>query len=155
MKFWLKQFTHTHTHTHTTEIFSVEGHNFDKTLKGKLEVIDSQCIDVAQWFCVNCVCLVSFDWFRSVDVNGAVLIFRFLLSHQIHHGVGRMVRYPLPPGHQTCKKKTSIRHGDSPANDIWWWSMDICSNLFTWWPAREWHLVVADSTHPTGMLSCF
>ena len=42
---------------------------------------------------------------------------------------------------------------------MWWWSLETCSNLFTWRPTlsnthQYWHLVVsteAGGTHPTGM----
>ena len=53
----------------------------------------------------------------------------------------------------------------SPAADIWWSSLETCSNLFAWgptpppvlissgghWNTYSWQ---AGGTHPTGMLSC-
>ena len=69
----------------------------------------------------------------------------------MHHEKGHMVGHPSPgkvrwgppylpqditllPGHQTC---------GPPTSDIWWWSLETCSNLFIWVFSREWHLVVA------------
>ena len=50
------------------------------------------------------------------------------------------------------------------ASDIWWWSLETCSNLLIrgspgsdiwWWPLKLKHLrFQAGGTHPTGMLSC-
>ena len=58
----------------------------------------------------------------------------------MHHGIGRMVRYPSPP---------DIRPGTNyplpPATDIWYSTLETCSNLFNWGtpPLQEWFLVAA------------
>ena len=66
---------------------------------------------------------------------------------------------PCPP--------PDIRPGNLPllpATDIWWLSLETCSNVFTRRPMPSpywyWHLVVATKTckvgkYHTGMLSCF
>ena len=52
-----------------------------------------------------------------------------------------------------------------PAINIWWSSLETCSNWFTWGPTSHqyWHLVVphrntygwqAGDTHPSAMLTC-
>ena len=49
-----------------------------------------------------------------------------------------------------------------PTSEIWWPSLETCSNFFTWGPlpvltsgGRSTHGWQAGGTHPTGMLSCF
>ena len=49
-----------------------------------------------------------------------------------------------------------------PVTDIWWLSLETCSNLFTWWPTPTQSPLVltpsgghlAGGTHPTAILSC-
>ena len=50
----------------------------------------------------------------------------------------------LPPPHPP----PDIRTGDLPLpNDIWWWSLETCLNLFIWGPTPlEWHLVEVTET---------
>ena len=69
-------------------------------------------------------------------------------------------RWPLPMMHWNMGTCTT---------DIWWSSLDTCSNLFTWGPntplppavvistGGHWNMYSwqADGRHPTGMLSCF
>ena len=45
----------------------------------------------------------------------------------------------------------------TPVTDIWWWSLDICSNMFTWETTRpshhwHWHLVLV--TEAGILLEC-
>ena len=72
-----------------------------------------------------------------------------------------------PPIPQPCPHpfKTWDLTVHTPANDIWWPSLETCSSLFTselppstsadtWWLLRHVRSTQADGTHPTGMLSC-
>ena len=77
----------------------------------------------------------------------------------IRHGT------PLIPALSPCKwHSPPARRGSYPVTDIWWTSLETCSNLFTWahpFP-QYWHiwwslkhvLLEGGSTHPTRMLSC-
>ena len=82
----------------------------------------------------------------------------------MHHVIGHMVGHPprksrvgYPRGKGQIgypfHPPLDIRPVDPPARDIWWWSLETCSNFLTRGPPER-HLVVADGTHPTGMLSC-
>ena len=69
-----------------------------------------------------------------------------------------------------CRFPLDIRHGTTltlpPASDIWWASLETCSNLLPWGPLSPPHPLVltsgsrcsycwqAGGTHPIGMLSC-
>ena len=91
------------------------------------------------------------------------------MVHHMHYWIGHMVGYPLSlPRHQTWRPTSPSppplpapplppRHQiwdlpPSPATDIWWSSLETCSNLFTWGPnpQRYWHLVQATKTCPVG-----
>ena len=86
----------------------------------------------------------------------------------MHHATSHMVRYipdivsrELPPSPEHCTQ-TPI-----PTCDIWWRSLETCSNLFIWGPTpypktnvQSWQQKMkqlgfqAAGMHPTGMLSC-
>ena len=59
----------------------------------------------------------------------------------MHHGISRMVGYPLPD----TAPPPDTRPGDLPwtseyplpASDNSWWSLETCSNLFIWGASPE------------------
>ena len=56
---------------------------------------------------------------------------------------GKVTWYGIPWKGQVGYPSPDIRSGGPPASDIWWLSLETCSNLFTWTPSPEQHLVVA------------
>ena len=65
--------------------------------------------------------------------------------HPRHQIWGTTPPLPTPP-------YTNITPGDiSPASDIWWWSLQTCSNLLIWGPTSKWHLVVTTEHMWCGM----
>ena len=101
---------------------------------------------------------------------------RVSVCHSVHRVVGTAyaswdrsqgrVALPLPP-----LPPLDIRPGDlPPTTDIWWISLETCSNLFTWGPTppppppqpvltsgdghQNTYGWQAGGTHPTGVVSC-
>ena len=86
----------------------------------------------------------------------------FHMCLSVHKG---LPVWPLPMMHWTSLKSypLDIRFR-TPASDIYWWSLETCSNLFIWGPhgassgGGRWnwsnYRFQAGGTYPTGILSC-
>ena len=102
---------------------------------------------------LNLVLKWSNRWWPVLKRSCRRVVFSVVfVCHSVHGGWGPFGHYPWGIGHYqtgTLWTWTSL-YRDPPTSDIWWLSLETCSNLFTsgdyGWQAGD--------THPTAALSC-
>ena len=85
----------------------------------------------------------------------------------MHHGISHIPTPGSNPSENTPSEQNHP-HEHAPASNMWWWSLETCSNLLISGPTQppgetrkggnwNWNTYgfKAGSMHPTGMLSNF